>query len=420
MKTIYNVLGAALLSIGLLPSCNMADGIGNDSDNAVYMGNANKEGVLAVLASDAQGASVAVTPKLASITNEPVEVTVEVDQEALRKHNKDNNLELSSIAPEDVIFTNSDGQNARGKISATIKPGEMLTSIGVAIENLDPAKYPYSGKYAIPVSLVSSSSKLKLLSKPRTTIITLNRKITTTVIKINSTGGGISLKPIEPLKEEPSEWTFQMSVMYPNLNIGNLTTAYMGGAATGEFYTRISSNSGIQIKNGRDGDDTWTQKPLNVNEWLNISYVYRKKSINSGTLSVYVDGELHKSFTTTTLYPKLGNSDGGWNIGNGNWSNVYLREVRLWNRALSEAEIKDRLYMPQGVDAPGLLMYVPFNRKSLEKKNEAGKYMDETGKWTVSLPESLKYEFVDHVVFPATKLEIETPLNKGVEEGRDS
>ena len=68
-----------LASCSVLDENGLADGVGDNSSNAVYMGNANQTGVIAVLASDQDGASFAVTPRLASTTDAPVTVTVEVD-----------------------------------------------------------------------------------------------------------------------------------------------------------------------------------------------------------------------------------------------------------------------------------------------------------------------------------------------------
>lgn len=63
-----------------------------------------------------------------------------------------------------------------------------------------------------------------------------------------------------------------MSAIYSSLTRSNLTTAYLSNGTGGEFYTRISSTAGIQVKNGRDGDDTWTQIPLQAGKWLIITY----------------------------------------------------------------------------------------------------------------------------------------------------
>lgn len=399
----YHIITPAVFVGLLLASCNLADGIGDDAENAVFMGNPNSAGVVSVLASDDTGAEYAVTPRLAAISDKPVEVTVKVDTKTLEEHNAKFNLALVSIAPEDVTFVTSDGKTANGEITTTIKPGDVQTSIAVRINSLDPKKYPYKDKYAIPVKLVKASADKKLLSSPLTTIIALNRKIKTSVIKINQINSGISINPNTPFTEELTEWTFQMGVMYTNLSLSNLTTAYMSGTTSGEFYTRINSGTGIQIKNGRDGDDTWTQKPLKTNEWLNISYVYKRNGLG-GTVKVYVNGELQQEFTTTALFFSS-KEDAGWVIGNGNWGNTHLREVRFWNRALTETEILDKQYMPQDPKSKGLLMYVPFDASSYDAEKDA--WIEATGNWKIAVPAPFNYNFVENVVFPSNTLVIE-------------
>ena len=52
----------------------------------------------------------------------------------------------------------------------------------------------------------------------------------------------------------------QVSMLYPRMTNSNQTVMSIQ-SGTGDFYTRITNDKGIQIKNGRDGDDTWTNKP---------------------------------------------------------------------------------------------------------------------------------------------------------------
>lgn len=394
------------LSMG---ACSLADGSGDTPENAVYMGNPNTAGVVAVIASDESGASYSVTPRLASIATKSVDITLAVDEAALEAYNKANNLSLKPVSADDIIFVGEDGKEAKKSIIARINPGSVLANVVVKINSLDSEKYPYKDKYAIPVKIVDVSNGYKLLSDPTTTIITLNRKIKTSVMKVDRfQDTGIVFRPKETIKEEMTEWTFQMSVIYSNLSRSNLTTAYINDAGSGEFYTRISGTAGIQVKNGRDGDDTWTQTPLNINEWLNISYVYRRNG-NAGSLKVYVNGKFLKEFTTTALF--LSNKDtSGWTVGNTNWGNDYLREVRFWDRALTDAEILDKLYMPQDPASPGLLMYVPFNKESYN--SETSTFTDLTGKWTVTMTSGSSVSFIDYVVFPSETLVVEAPVTE--------
>ena len=99
----------------------------------------------------------------------------------------------------------------------------------------------------------------------------------------------------------------------------------------------------------------------------------------------------------------------GWGFGNENVSDYYLREVRFWNRALSEAEIRDRYYLPETADAPGLEACFPFTRASYDEAN--GGFQDIKGNWTWSITgkNGVQWEHTDHVVFPAPALTIEAP-----------
>lgn len=414
MRNIYTALKYCIL-IPFLASCSvldedgLADGVGGNSSNAVYMGNVNQAGVIAVLASDQDGASFAITPRLANTTDSPITVTVEVDVATLEKYNKENGLSVRPVSPEDIRFVNDEGEEGVGKISATIKPGNIVATIEGRLLSLDATKYPYDGRYAIPVKITDVKGPLKLLSSPVSTIVNLNRKIKTSVFHMHAPGGGgytMRFAPKVPYKEEMSEWTFQYIAQFNNIHGNNQTTGSLSSGAG--FYNRISKTGGLQIKSeGRDGVDTWTNKPVNEGEWLHVSYVYRKSGL-VGKLSVYVNGELQKTFTTSLLY--IDNKEGsGWGFGNENVSDYYLREVRYWNRALTSAEILDKYYLPEDPKADGLEAYFPMTKESYDEESKT--FTDLTGKWTWTIRENATYEITENVVFPAQKLKIEKTEN---------
>ena len=152
------ILKGLALSV-LLASCSadenvgLAKGVGGNAGNAVYMGNKNASGVISVLASDTEGATFSVTPRLAVATDKDVQVTVEVDPATLAAYNKANNLNVTAISPDDVVFTAEDGSQSKGKVTATIKAGEVLAVVSGKLVSLDTEKYPYGGRYAIPVKI---------------------------------------------------------------------------------------------------------------------------------------------------------------------------------------------------------------------------------------------------------------------------
>ena len=203
-------------------------------------------------------------------------------------------------------------------------------------------------------------------------------------------GGGIVYTPKTPVTQQMDEWTFQMSAIFSSLTVGNQTTIYINNSGGGPFYTRINASQGIQVKNARDGDDTWTQRPLNPGEWIHISYVCKNQSI-----SVYVNGVLQKTFETSPIYLQ---SNSSFNIGNYTWRNIHLREVRFWNRALSEAEIIDKLFLPQDPKSPDLMLYVPVTKET--------ELRDVTEKCDLNISGTVTMEYIDNVIFPSDKLVI--------------
>lgn len=401
MKKIYFFSAAFTLVLFAFTACKIADGKGNDLDrNAVFMNNANAAGTVQVMASE-DGFNQVVMPRLAEPASSDVKVKVSVDKDAVEAFNKANHLKLMPIEPEDIVLTNSDGEEGKGEIVATIKKGELLTRVAVNMPTLDPEKYPFSAKLAVALVIKEASDDIPVLSTLKSTIITLNRKIKTSVMHVEApTADGYSIH-IHPHKdyEELTEWTFQFILQANDIHGNNQTTGSLRGSSG--FYNRINKSSGFQCKSeGRDGTDTWTNKPINEGEWIHVSYVYRDAGL-AGKVSFYINGKLHHTFTTSPLEVEKE----GWGFGNSNLSNYYLREVRFWNRALTEAEILDKYYLPEPADSPGLEACFPFTRETYDEAN--GTFLDICGNWRIDMKGRVRFNIVDNVVFPATSLTIE-------------
>lgn len=388
------------LSVGVLTACDLADGEGKGADNAVYMGNANSSGVISMVVSDATGGSAVITPRLANITDEPVEVTIALDKEYLAAYNQAAGLNLEPVEAEDFVLVTQDGKESRGSATVVIEKGQFNASVEVKMPMVDETKYPYSKRFAIPLS-ITHASNYQVLSSPKSTLIRLSRQLVTSVAKFTR-GGSIALVPKDEFREPMSNWTMQVSMMFPSLGNSNQTIMSIQ-SGTGDFYTRIHGETGIQFKHGRDGDDTWTQKPLATNKWLNITFVHR----NSSEMSIYVNGELQKTYQSAPIHFS-NNPKCCLFIGNTTYTGVYIREARMWNRALTEGEIVDKEYLPQDISDPDLIMYMPFTKVE-------GNGMEElTGNWTISNfrdldiwdedPAALTY--IENVLFPSEELVI--------------
>lgn len=406
MKKIYILIAGLVLALATFSACNIADGKGNELElNAIYMSNANSAGTVAVLASD-DGFNQVVTPRLAEPTDTDVKVTIAVDKKTLEDFNKAYNLTLMPIEAEDIVLTNSEGVEGRGEVVATIKKGELLTRVAVNMPTLDSEKYPFSAKLGVALVIKDASDNMPILSSPRSTIITLNRKIKTSVLHVQEPlVDGYSLH-IHPHRDydELTEWTFQFILQVNNIHGHNQTTGSLRGSSG--FYNRISQSAGFQCKSeGRDGSDTWTNKPINEGEWLHVSYVYRDAGL-AGKMSFYINGELHHTFTTSLMEVE----EEGWGFGNTNLENYYLREVRFWNRALTEAEILDKYYLPEPATSPGLEACFPFTRETYDEENDT--FLDICGNWRIDMTGRVRFNIVDDVVFPAESLLVEASADE--------
>ncbi len=348
---ILNINFVALLLALVFTACDSNHG--KKPGNAAYMEEAANNKALVSLTAGPDGGVTYVSPRIANLSSSDVTLTIGVDEVALEKFNQLNNALYRPIKAEDVSFILPDGTVVEGlDADYVIKAGEVGSSIGVKIGLLNNEKYPSNEKFAIPVS-IKSAAGTKVIDKNKTMIITLNRIVVTSVA--NMSGGGIVISPYKSF-EDADEWTLQVTFNFKNLSRGNLTNTYFSNSAGGEFYTRTSGTTGIQVKNGRDGDDTWTQKALPGRKWLQISYVYRDKE-----LSVYVNGELHKLFKTTKLAPRQSKSI---TVGNGGYDNDYIREIRFFSKALSETEILENIYQPLSKETPNLEVYIPMTEET--------------------------------------------------------
>ena len=430
MKRLYSLISFAAIS-ALMASCNLADGVGFDVDdygknggfkmpgNAVYMSNPGGSAANAILLDEVNGGSAVVTPVLASPSDQDVHVTVSFDPSVLDEYNAANGLKLLPVDPSLVTFTTAENQTgSTGSVDVLIPAGKTTAVVTLNIAALDPEVYSFSSKYAVPVRITGVDADYPILSSPNYSLVTLDRPFKTDVLHILKMGGSALIKMNAPMEKDVTAWTMQGQfnfsllqrndpmVASPNQTLMNIG----GGGITMGWWTRIAYEAGIQIKRGRDGADMWTQAPLNHEEWLNITFVYREVSRveNTGRIEVYYGTELVKTFDekTTPSYTWLaGAPDPVWSWGFGNWGNDYIREIKLWDRALTVAEIQDKLYLPEDPTSEGLLFYYPLTEDSYDA--EAGTFLDLTGNSTLTLPDVFDFEFVDNVVLPNKKLVVE-------------
>lgn len=386
MKHIYSKYWIALISLSclLLTGCDYADGEGEDSPNAVYMETPDNKGVLPFVL-EPEGGTISITPRLANITGQNVRIRLEYDTSVLDNYNKKNATSYVALPASAFKLTNEGQEEQTGSFEAEVVKGDFTTQVLVKVGKLDEEEFPNSEKYVIPLSITSASA-YTLIPSQRSVLLILNRPLITSVALVS---GYLKFKPVNVWSQP--EWTIQMSALYSSLTRSNQTTASISNWAGSEFYTRINATTGIQVKNGRDGDDTWTQVPLAPHKWLHISYVHK-----DNTVTVYVNGRVHKVFPTGAIWM----TDESWiQVGNGGYNNDYLRELRFWSKALSESEINDMLYTPVSPDTPHLEAYLPLTKEAGTKDLVAPEGTD-------NVVVTGQFEYVENVKFPSDDLVI--------------
>jgi Concanavalin A-like lectin/glucanases superfamily len=115
----------------------------------------------------------------------------------------------------------------------------------------------------------------------------------------------------------------------------------------------------FQIHRGTDAQNIQVANFLDVGKWMHIAVTQEP----SGNTKIYKNGQLIQSGTCQT--PNTLNRTLNY-IGRSNWAgdgffDGQMAEFRLWNKARTEAEIKDNLYKRLVGQEPGLAIYLPLD-----------------------------------------------------------
>lgn len=428
MKKILFPLLLASLALGVA-SCDIADGKGNGAysdegvveNNGVYMSRAGGKEAVAVLVETGKGGFATITPRLAAPIDQDIQVTLKVDPIVVNKYAEDNNLKLHPVDAADVVFMSESGQEVNSEITLTIPAGSTTSAVSVGVKDLPEEKYPFNEKWGLGVRITDTNLDLPVLSDPQTSIVTFNRMYNSSALHWISSRESMKVQMNEPITEDLTEWTFQMQVYFSKLQRNdcsvaspNQTVANIYGVPAGmEWYTRIAYEGGIQLKTGRDGDDTWTNKPLTDKTWMQVTFTFRRTGLNRGVSSVYVDGELQKSWETQDYMWTAGTKEAGWSIGACPWGNDYIREIKMWNKVLTPAEMQDKLYLPEDPNNPNLIFYVPLSKETVTIGDDGSVSIQElTGNATVFVPNTLSADVQDNIVFPNKDMVIAEPLDE--------
>ena len=146
---------------------------------------------------------------------------------------------------------------------------------------------------------------------------------------------------------------------------------WQGSIVNKDRHPQPAPNEGFALRAGKNGTlnfvigtgNAWPEVSsspiMNVNQWYHVAGVYQ-----SGTASVYINGELANSIPITgtpsnnvTSDLTIGDSP-GWP---GRVFDGIIDEVRVWNVARSASEIADNITTAFTGNEAGLVAYLPMN-----------------------------------------------------------
>lgn len=166
--------------------------------------------------------------------------------------------------------------------------------------------------------------------------------------------------------EAPKNMTF--TGWYMRNDTGNKENYLFGKSLSGNGRCQLRENNGkltFWMGGGSDGatneqfviDDVSAHFP--AGKWTQVALVKQ-----GGTFRVYFDGNLEGEFSgfTMDLHPTAEFHIGGFNAGGSSGGyNGFVKDVGIWRKAMSQDEIRARLYTrPRGTEG-SLIGYWPFD-----------------------------------------------------------
>ena len=282
------------------------------------------------------------------------------DQTQLDEYNKKNNTSYLMLPPE--MYEMPTVMN--------FKPNLAMQSIPVSLKNL---KFSLKGNYALPIRLSNGSASP--IPGEEEALLILEKRTRTKVLLMN--GSGSESDKMFPQDFKVKQWTMEAMVKRSAYNANNRsiggTKLVANAGPHDEIYTRfgdvtIDPNQ-LQIKTGSAQIDVPKNKfAAKPNEWYMLTFVYDGK-----ITYVYVNGDLVASSEIRDgEYGLIGFWIGG--------ANEYIREVRFWDIARTQQQIKAFTWKMVNPDEKGLLLYYPCN--GLKRNHETGEITeDDTMIW---------------------------------------
>ncbi|MBF1630122.1 MAG: DUF1735 domain-containing protein [Prevotella sp.] len=335
MKHIFQFLGIASIACLTWSCANVDyDEVGNEDKlpNAIYIDGADVAPI-SKLTVDAAGGKASFTARAANRLSSNATLKFAVDEQELTKYNEANGTHYKllpakyyNLSTENLTIDKANISN--GTIDVNVKPlGDDLDA---------------STKYAIPVKIASVDGA-KLLGSSSVKIFAIDRVLYTTALRQKN----FYLKTIFPTPYTGlHEWTMSYAI---KLDRNKDNQAVLSP----DFYSRVTADGALQMKVGETDDPkAFAKTKLQPGKWYYIAWVYKNQHVRC-----YINGVLDNEFDVPKVetFTKLNMS---WGAFEG-----YVREIRLYDKALTAFQVADNLYI-ETPDNPDLLFYAPLDKKT--------------------------------------------------------
>lgn len=335
MKHIFQFLGIASIACLTWSCANVDyDEVGNEDKlpNAIYIDGADVAPI-SKLTVDAAGGKASFTARAANRLSSNATLKFAVDEQELTKYNEANGTHYKllpakyyNLSTENLTIDKANISN--GTIDVNVKPlGDDLDA---------------STKYAIPVKIASVEGA-KLLGSSSVKIFAIDRVLYTTALRQKN----FYLKTVFPTPYTGlHEWTMSYAI---KLDRNKDNQAVLSP----DFYSRVTADGALQMKVGETDDPkAFAKTKLQPGKWYYIAWVYKNQHVRC-----YINGVLDNEFDVPKVetFTKLNMS---WGAFEG-----YVREIRLYDKALTAFQIADNLYI-ETPDNPDLLFYAPLDKKT--------------------------------------------------------
>ncbi|GIM57073.1 hypothetical protein CAPN006_14660 [Capnocytophaga canimorsus] len=309
------------------------------------------------------GGTVEIEPRLALVAKKDEKITVSID-DFLKQYNQENTTNFKMLPASEVELyevENPKNFSKNGSLTVTIKEGKISSKVGVKIGVLNPKTYSLGVKYAIPLNIVSTSVK-QVLSNNKT-LVALQRPVITSVAHIQE-GYAPKIK-FDSKIPESEEFTLQAFFMFDFFR-AYTTGVYNMSMLSYNWYSRINpTDVNLADKVREFATD---ELEIKTKRWYQVTYVKTKDH----RVKIYLDGKHVRTFIMPNVKLKGDTTMSVFNPQMSYSVSHILREVRVWSKALTEAQINADLYNPIDPDSDGLVAYLPIDFEN--KYNDVTKY----------------------------------------------